>query len=138
MAKHGLKWNVFSAENINFLLGYEKYIKILQEMLYILSALKFAGSLLAFHGGNVHFFLIPPKFFSLGLRHFNFHNLWFLYNMDQGKSNLSLYQPVMKVPDILTKLVIPKVPISSWFWKSFDYVKFLKIYFTNGLDWLRI
>jgi hypothetical protein len=41
--------------------------KFSEEMLYILSALKFAGSLLAFHGGNLHFRLIPPKKFLLGL-----------------------------------------------------------------------
>jgi hypothetical protein len=39
--------------------------KFSEEMLYILSTLKFAGSLLAFYGGNVHFRLIPPKVFSL-------------------------------------------------------------------------
>jgi hypothetical protein len=42
--------------------------KFSKEMLYILSALKFAGSLLAFHGGNAHFCLIPPKNVLLGKR----------------------------------------------------------------------
>jgi hypothetical protein len=45
------------------LIGYEKYIKIHQgNAVYF----KRTGSLLAFHCGNVHFRLIPPKIFSLG------------------------------------------------------------------------
>ncbi len=68
MAKHSLKWNIFSAENINF-----NTLK-----LYSISLLNFDVkqhfhyqwkkelSLLAFHGGNVHFRLIPLKIFSLG------------------------------------------------------------------------
>ncbi len=51
-----------------FYLGMKNTSKFSEEMLYILSALKFMGSLLAFHGGNVHFRLIPPKNLSLGTK----------------------------------------------------------------------
>ncbi len=40
------------------------------ENAHILSMLKFAGPLLAFHGRNVHFRLISPYFFYLGYKYF--------------------------------------------------------------------
>jgi hypothetical protein len=50
-AKHGIKWNVFSAENINFLLGYEKYIKIQQGNAVYFKRVKIRWITLAFLGG---------------------------------------------------------------------------------------
>jgi hypothetical protein len=49
-----------------FLLWCEKYIKIHQGNAVYFSALKLAGSLLVFHGGNAHFRLILPKKISQG------------------------------------------------------------------------
>ncbi len=63
-AKHG---EMFSALKTSiFYEGMKNTSKFREEMLYILSALKFIWSLLVFHGGNVHFRLIPLKIISLG------------------------------------------------------------------------
>jgi hypothetical protein len=66
-AKHCIKWNSFQCWKHQFFYqGMKHTSKFSEEMLYILSTSKFAGSLLVFHGGNVHYRLIPPKNFHWG------------------------------------------------------------------------
>ncbi len=66
-AKHGAKWNVFSADNINFFLGYEKYIKIQRGSAVYFERIKICR--ITF-GISWRIRPFPPdstKFFSLGM-----------------------------------------------------------------------